>query len=538
MAVALYARVSTTRQAENDLSIPDQLKQMRDWCNANGYSVAQEYIESGASATDDKRPIFQQMIREATLSPSPFEAVIVHSQSRFFRNSIDFGLYERKLNQADVRLFSITQPTSEDASGDMVRKIFSVFDEFQSKETGKHTARSMLENARQGFFNGAQPPFGYRTIETETIGNRGRKKKRLIIDEAEAETVRRIFRLYIHGQQGKPLGMKSIATHLNQQGVTMRGRPWRTQKLHDLLSDTLYMGEYYYNQYDSKRRKLKPKEDWIKVSVDPIIDESTFAKARGERAERAPGAVAPRLVSSPILLSGLLTCAECGSGMSLMTGKSGKYRYYKCTNQRDKGKNRCSTPNIPMDKLDQLVLEGLANRICKPERIKSMLSELQKQRKQANAENDQQLTVLKNQIKGNEQKTANLYQAIENGLPFDDSTKERLHKLKAERENLLIEISAIRRHQSIPTTSINQNQIDAFCRALKTRLLDRSSGFGKGYLKLLVDEVRIDGKQAIMQGSYENLAYAVGSSKEASEEVPTFMRQWRPGDDSNVRPVP
>jgi len=202
MAVALYARVSTTRQAENDLSIPDQLKQMREWCAANGYAVAQEYIEPGASATDDKRPVFQQMIRETTLDPSPFEAVVVHSQSRFFRNSIDFGLYERKLNQADVRLISITQLTSEDASGDMVRKIFSVFDEFQSKETSKHTARSMLENARQGFFNGAHPPFGYKAIETEVQGNRGRKKKRFAIDEGEAEIVRRIFNLYIHGDKG------------------------------------------------------------------------------------------------------------------------------------------------------------------------------------------------------------------------------------------------------------------------------------------------------------------------------------------------
>jgi len=128
--------------------------------------------------------------------------------------------------------------------------------------------------------------------------------------------------------------------------------------------------------------------------------------------------------------------------------------------------------------------------------------------------------------------------APEDGLPFDDGTKERLHKLKAERENLLIEISAIRRNQSMPTTNINQSQIEAFCRALKIRLLDKKSGFGKGYLRLLVDEIKIDSKQAIMQGSYENMAYAVGTSKETSEEVPIFIRKWRPGDDLNVRPAP
>jgi hypothetical protein len=32
VAVALYARVSTGKEAETDLSIPDQLRQMREWC--------------------------------------------------------------------------------------------------------------------------------------------------------------------------------------------------------------------------------------------------------------------------------------------------------------------------------------------------------------------------------------------------------------------------------------------------------------------------------------------------------------------------
>lgn len=58
MHVALYARVSTTRQAENDLSIPDQLRQLHEWAKVNGHLVVQEYVEPGASATDDKRPVF------------------------------------------------------------------------------------------------------------------------------------------------------------------------------------------------------------------------------------------------------------------------------------------------------------------------------------------------------------------------------------------------------------------------------------------------------------------------------------------------
>lgn len=125
MAVVLYARVSTTRQAEQDLSIPDQLKQMRDWCSAQGTLVAKEYVEPGASATDDRRPVFQEMIADATLSPAPFEAIIVHSLSRFFRDVISFGVYERKLSKHGVKVVSITQQTAEDSSGQLARRIFS-----------------------------------------------------------------------------------------------------------------------------------------------------------------------------------------------------------------------------------------------------------------------------------------------------------------------------------------------------------------------------------------------------------------------------
>ena len=182
MYVALYARVSTTRQADNDLSIPDQLRQLKEWCKANGHIVVQEYIEPGASATDDKRPVFQQMIADAMLKPSAFEGIIIHSLSRFFRDGIEFGVYERKLHKHGVKVISITQPTSDDAGGEMMRRIINLFDEHQSKENSKHTSRAMKENARQGFFNGSHPPFGYNAVTTDISGSRGRKKKKLAIN--------------------------------------------------------------------------------------------------------------------------------------------------------------------------------------------------------------------------------------------------------------------------------------------------------------------------------------------------------------------
>src|SRR4051812_48297481 len=63
--VGCYLRVSTGRQAESDLSIPDQRKQVHAFCAAKGWPVVGEYVEPGASATDDNRPAFQKMIERA-----------------------------------------------------------------------------------------------------------------------------------------------------------------------------------------------------------------------------------------------------------------------------------------------------------------------------------------------------------------------------------------------------------------------------------------------------------------------------------------
>lgn len=125
MKIAIYARVSTTRQAENDLSIPDQLRQIREWAKANSHIVVMEYVEPGATATDDKRPQFQRLIQDALQKPAPYDSIVVHSLSRFFRDPIQMGFYERKLKKNKVKLISITQQTSDDSQGEMMRLIIS-----------------------------------------------------------------------------------------------------------------------------------------------------------------------------------------------------------------------------------------------------------------------------------------------------------------------------------------------------------------------------------------------------------------------------
>jgi hypothetical protein len=77
LRAALYLRVSTARQAEHDVSIPDQKRQGEAYCAARGYELVETYVEPGASATNDRRPEFQRMIEAGSSKPAPFDVVLV-----------------------------------------------------------------------------------------------------------------------------------------------------------------------------------------------------------------------------------------------------------------------------------------------------------------------------------------------------------------------------------------------------------------------------------------------------------------------------
>src|SRR5262249_23945423 len=141
MRVAAYLRVSTSRQAEQELSIPDQRVQIEAYCRSKDWKLVNDFIEPGARATDVRRPEFQRMIDAASLPARPFYAIVIHSYSRFFRDSYELEFYRRKLTKAGVDLHSITQPTSPDSTGHLIRQIISSFDEYSSRENAKHTLR-------------------------------------------------------------------------------------------------------------------------------------------------------------------------------------------------------------------------------------------------------------------------------------------------------------------------------------------------------------------------------------------------------------
>ena len=539
MHIALYARVSTTRQAENDLSIPDQLRQMKVWAERNGHTVVRDYIEPGASATDDKRPVFQEMMNDAELKPAPFQAVVVHSFSRFFRDLVQGAMYQRKLLKAGVQLISITQQTLNDTSGDMQRHMIMLFDEYQSKEISKHTLRGMQENARQGYFNGSRASYGYKTVDAGQTGLRGRMKKKLAIEPLEAEIVRQIFTLYVHGIDAPRIGIKEITKYLNTKGITMRGNPWRIQKVHDILSATTYVGWHIFNRSDSKTFAVKDQSEWIKISVPAIIDQELFDKATALRGAWSPKKCCPQREASPNLLMGLLKCGHCDSSMSVVTGKSGRYRYYKCSGRMCKGDTSCPSKNYPLEKIDKLVLDAFAHTIYTPEHMRGIIDELRARLSNNKDPNNQQrLKALETELTLIENAQAKLFEAVEKGfLELDDQLRERAKQHKQTRDALLTEITNLKRQHQTSLNILTPQKIEAVAKILAKRLAVPSP-YSRAYLKATLTEIRITDENLKLSGSRRSMAGLVANNGniDSVAGVPMFIPDWRARDDSNVRP--
>jgi DNA invertase Pin-like site-specific DNA recombinase len=539
---ALYLRVSTGRQADNDLSIPDQRRQARAYCASRGWEIVADYVEPGVSATDDRRPEFQRMIDAATTKPPAFDVIVVHSFSRFFRDQFQLEFYVRRLAKSGVRLVSITQELGDDPMSNMIRQIMALFDEYQSKENGKHTLRAMNENARQGFWNGSRPPIGYRIVEAaEQRGHR--TKKILEIDPIQAETVRLIFRLAREGDGSSgPMGVKSITKHLNAAGVRTRdGGRWGLAAVHDVLTRTTYIGRHRFNTRFWKTRERKPEAEVVEMTVPPIIDTAEFEAVQALLKSRSPALTAPRVVSGPTLLTGICFCAGCGMAMTLRTGKGGRYRYYTCSTKVRQGETGCPGRTVPMEKLDRVVADHIEHRLLQPKRLERILSSVLDRREERAERRTAHIAELRKRASEADAKLKRLYDAIENGVAdlTDPMLKDRIAELKAIRDQARGD--AQRAEDAIERLgpSITAQALKTFAKQARNRMRTESGGYRRDHLRALAQRVEVDAKEVRIMGSKSVLLrtlVAASSAKTAGFCVPSFVPKWRARKDSNLRP--
>ena len=541
LRAALYLRVSTTRQAEHDVSIPDQKRQGEVYCEARGYKLVDVFVEAGASATNDRRPEFQRMIEAGTSKPAPFDVVVVHSFSRFFRDHFELEFYVRKLAKNGIKLVSITQEMGDDPMHVMMRQIMALFDEYQSKENAKHVLRALKENARQGFWNGSLPPIGYRVVAAEQRG--AKVKKKLEIDPLHADTIRLIYRLALEGDGSTgQMGVKAIVKHLNGKGIFTRdGGRWGVGQVHRVLTRRTYIGEHRFNRR-SKAGEVKPEGEIVTIPVPPLIDRETFDAVQKLLQARNPKTELPaRVVIGPTLLTGICYCGNCGGAMTIRTGKSGRYRYYACSIKARQGETGCKGRAIPMDKLDNMVVSHIEERLLDPRRLEMLLGSVLGRRSDQAERRRQHIAELQRRAAESELRLKRLYDAIEAGIADldDPALKERIAGLKVIRDQARADADRAQALLDSPGQSVvSPAMIRGFSQCARERIRGSEGGYRRDHLRALAQRVEVGDDAIRIMGSKTELLRTLISGQgrqSVAIGVPRSGLKWRRGWDSNPR---
>lgn len=535
--VATYYRVSTGRQFNNEASIPSQRKITAGFCDQNGYTVVEEFVEA-KTATDDRRPVLQEMIDRACAPDHPYDAIVFYAFNRFFRNVAEMELTIRKLRKHGVEVVSVTQPTGDDPSQILVRQIIGAFDEHTSREISKNTTRAMRESARQGFWNGATPPLGYKIVEAE---RRGQKiKKKLDTDPVEAESVRLIYKLYLDGDGTTgPLGVKETTKWLNSHGYrTRRGATFGVGPVHKILTNACYAtGQWPYGVRSSRDGREHDPSSIVYITVPILVEKNDFDRVQAKLTQNNPKTTPPRVVNGPSLLTGIAVCASCGAGMTRTgtTNRQGRsYSYYSCAGCQQKGKTVCKGRHIPAATLDDIVLTNLKARVLAPDRIADLLKSLIERQAAKSESADHRLLALQKELSDAEERLKRLYRSIEDGIiDLDDILRERIAALKAQRERVRAALDHARA-QCGAAAAVNAEKINAFARLMNAKLDAGDTNTRKGYIRSIIDAVEVDDQAIRIIGSKDILQAAVAGKQTENGNVRGFVRKWRARKDSNL----
>jgi len=406
LPAVIYARFSS--HSQNEQSIEGQLKACYDFAERQGYRILTEYIDRALSGTSDNRPEFQRMIDES--SKHRFEVILVYQLDRFSRSRYDSAINKQKLKKNGVRIVSVRENISDDASGVLMEAVLEGMAEYYSAELSQKIRRGMNINAEKCLSTGSNPGLGFK-VDSD---------RRFYVDEQAAAVVRRIFEMYAAGQT-----VAQIIDYLNRQQIrSSRGRVFKPNSLHDMLKNKRYTGTYIYKDIETPNGIPRIISDELFEKVQDIMNKNKKAPARARAKEE-------------YLLTTKLFCGHC---REMMTGISGTsktgaiHNYYTCNGRKRK---QCYKKNVQKNYIEDLVV-NLARAQLTDENINAIAAAVATLcEREKDSPNMKRLTGL---IRDNDKAINNLLNALEQGQAADLIT-QRLEQKRVEKEMLEDEVA-------------------------------------------------------------------------------------------------
>jgi site-specific DNA recombinase len=422
---AIYARFSSDRQ--KDRSIEDQIILCRDLCARADMQVVSTFEDrqiSGSAAAN--RPGFQALMRAA--EAQLFDTIVAEDVDRLCRSQADYHAARRRLDFAGISIHTATGDV-----GKLDGALRALMGEHYLENLALHTRRGMAGIIRDGRHAGGRA-YGYRAVAG--------KPGELEIVEEEAIIIRRIFDEYVAGETPN-----AIAIRLNAERVTPpRGRFWRSSTLlgskargHGILHNEVYAGRIVWNRVrmmkdpETGKRisRVNPQSEWQRADAPHlrIVAEDVFNAAQTRREQRT--VVQPKGVRKlKYLLSGLLRCGACGSGMEIKDKDCGRLRI-RCANARHGG--GCDNSRAyHLDRIERAVIDGLKKQIGSKEAISYFVQVFNEEQRRQSAGAAAARAKLEVKLADAQRGVDRLVDAIADGVITKEEARERMPALRAE----------------------------------------------------------------------------------------------------------
>lgn len=367
MRAAIYTRFSTTLQTEK--STNDQVALCRDYAEGNGFAVAKVYSDEAKSgASTIGRDGFNAMLADAMACR--FDVIIVEALDRLSRDMADMAGMFKRLEFMGIRLAEV----HGGEANALTVGIKAIVAQQYLADLKPKIRRGMSGLIRDGKSAGGRA-YGY----TPDLANRGVPR---IVPE-EAEMVLRIFQEY-----GEGVSPKAICRALNAEGIAPpRGKLWAPSALigsaergSGMLRNPIYKGVIVWNKNrmvkdpDTGKRlsRPNPKSEWEYADapeleiVPPALFDAVQAQLEARSNGKRSGIVNQR--RPKLLLSGLIKCAACGSGMAVYGHDTSGRRRIRCSAHTNSG--ACPDPKtFYLVDVEALVIDTLAHELATPEQV-------------------------------------------------------------------------------------------------------------------------------------------------------------------------
>ena len=387
----IYARVSTDVQRDN-FSIPSQIAECQQYAQKHGYVIIGDlFVDpktgldtvSGNGAipayVDDyssrelSRPSLDASLRY--LEVVGFDVLIVHSLDRLARDPYIRQTLEREFQGRNARVEFVLGNYEETPEGEVRKDLDATFSKWENTKRVERSNRGKRRKAENGLFVGGVTPYGYQ-IDKDAQGG-------LVIDENEAEVVRRIFYLYV--EEGYSL--RQIAEVLTQERIPPKagGSSWGKSSISKIITNTVYIGYCYYNKHKRNGRRLieRDRSDWIRINTPSIVPDWLFEEA--QRKLKMNRLISRNVPMRFYMLSGIVFCEECGRPYIAQTAKAGKNRRVNDAQlYRHRAKEgHCTNRQVSARKLEPVIWDEIVSILLDPEKLRRGYEESLEQQEQS-----------------------------------------------------------------------------------------------------------------------------------------------------------